>query len=68
MALFGPWSGLGGYSQLPDVLDHFNVSDEVWIAVTAHLGDPGNAIGLFSAIPRGTVVAAVAQLRLRTVP
>ena len=58
MALFGSWADLSRFSQLPDILGHFNVADEVWNATVLNLGDPGNSIGLFSAIPRGAVVAA----------
>ena len=59
MALFGLWPGLGGaFRDLPDVLGHFHLAHEIWAAVIYHLGDPGNSIGLFSAIPRGALVAA----------
>lgn len=56
MALFGQWSALGGFSQLPDLLAQFNVDDAVWLALTTNLGDPGNSIGVFSAICRRAVL------------
>ena len=59
MALFGLWTGLSAFQDLPDILDHFRLAgDEVWAAVIFHVGDPGNNIGLFSAIARGALVAA----------
>ena len=56
--MFGGWTELSGFGQLPDILAHFGVMDEVWDAAVANLGDLGNSIGLFSAIPRGAIVAA----------
>ena len=58
MALFGLWGELWRYRNIPDILQHFEVTDEVWTGVTAHLGDPGNRIALLSAIPRAAVVTA----------
>ena len=58
MALFGTWADLQNFRTLPDVLGHFNVPDPVWQSLVTHLGDPGNDIGLFSALPATSVVAA----------
>ena len=58
MALFGAWAALGTFGNITDLLNHFNVSDEVWNGVIAQLGDPGNNIGLLSAVPKSALVAA----------
>lgn len=58
MALFGTWADLQNFHTLPVVLGHFNVPDPVWQSLLTHLGDPGNDIGLFSALPASSVVAA----------
>ena len=56
--LFGAWANLGDYDTIPSLLERFDVSDNMWTAVIAHLGDPGNNIALFSALPATAVVAA----------
>ena len=35
MALFGAWAALGTFGTIADLLNHFNVSDEVWNGVIA---------------------------------
>ena len=58
MALFGLWADLQYFRTIPDVLTHFNVGDPVWQGLVMQLGDPGNDIGLFSALPATSIVAA----------
>ena len=58
MALFGLWNDLGHYAVVGDLLQHFNVEDEVWQGVTAQLGDPGNNIAILSAVPKSALVAS----------
>eukprot|EP00435_Cladocopium_sp_Y103_P037004 s2894_g9.t1 len=58
MALFGPWARLDTFGTIPDLLTHFNVSDEVWGGVIAQLGDPGNSLAILSAVPKSALVAA----------
>ena len=58
MALFGLWADLQYFRTIPDVLTHFNVGDPVWQGLVTQLGDPGNDIGLFSALPATSIVAA----------
>ncbi len=57
MALFGLWADQC-FRCIPDVLTHFNVGDPVWQGLVAQLGDPGNDVGLFSALPATSIVAA----------
>lgn len=56
--LFGAWANLGDYDTIPSLLERFDVSDDMWTSVIAHLGDPGNNIALFSALPATAIVAA----------
>ena len=58
MALFGERMHLGTFRQIPDLLAHFNVDDEVWTAVVTHLGGPRNHIHLLSALPSTAIIAA----------
>eukprot|EP00435_Cladocopium_sp_Y103_P072900 s399_g41.t1 len=58
MALFGPWGRLDSFGNIGDLLNHFNVSDDVWNGVIAQLGDPGNSIAILSAVPKSALVAA----------
>ena len=56
--LFGAWADLGSYNTINSILARFNVTDAVWQSVIAHLGDPGNDVALFSALPHTAILAA----------
>ncbi len=56
--LFRAWADLGTYGTLNAILNRLNVTDAVWQAVISQLGDPGNNVALFSALPPTAVLAA----------
>ena len=56
--LFGAWAELGTYTTINSILARFNVADAVWQSVIAQLGDPGNDVALFSALPHTAILAA----------
>ena len=57
MALLGPWSQLGTFSNVTDLLTHFNVDRNVWTAFSDQVGDTGDDIRLVAALPRTGLVA-----------
>lgn len=61
--LFGPWAELGSFENLNALLERFAVTDDMWNSVIAQLGDPGNNIALFSALPSSAVIAACGLAR-----
>eukprot|EP00435_Cladocopium_sp_Y103_P032234 s2244_g8.t1 len=48
-----------------EIQDHLGVGRQVWQAFTAQVGDPGNDIRLFGALPRVAVVAACNQAQFQ---
>ena len=61
MALFPNWASLDAYVDVPSVQAYYKVDDNVWGAVVAQLGDPGNDLRFFAATPHTAVVYAVSQ-------
>ena len=56
MSLFPEWSRLGGFRTLTEVRQYYRLPDEAWAIVTRVIGDPGDDIRFFGALPRSAVV------------
>ena len=54
MALFGDWADLSTFGGLSDIREFFHVNDELWDAVSTHLGQMDEHIRLVAAL-RGPV-------------
>ena len=61
MALFPSWADLSTFGDIPSIQAHYNVLDDVWRAVIAQLGDPGNDIRFLAAAPHTALVYAISQ-------
>lgn len=58
MALFGEWAELANFDGLSDIREFFHVQDELWDAVSIHLGQMGEHIRLVAALPGSAITAA----------
>ena len=58
MALFGEWAELANFEGLSDIRDFFHVQDDLWDAVSIHLGQMGEHIRLVAALPGSAITAA----------
>ena len=57
-------SELAGVFVVPDLLQVLHVSDPLWQAWTAQVGDPGNHLRFLAALPKGVVVQGCVQALL----
>ena len=55
---------LAAVATVPDVLTVVSVADPTWLAFTNQVGDPGNSIRTFSALPAHILVAGALQATL----
>ena len=51
-ALFGTWESLRALTSLDDMLDHFHVREQTWLAFEAQVGSPGTDYRLLAALRR----------------
>ena len=56
MSLFPEWSRLGGFRTLTEVRQYYRLPDEAWAIVVRVIGDPGDDIRFFGALPRSAIV------------
>ena len=61
MALFPAWADLGTFMDIPAIQAHYHIDDDVWRAVVAQLGDPGNDVRFLAATPHTALVYAASQ-------
>ena len=60
-ALFGSWASLRHLTSLDDMLDHFNVREQTWLAFEAQVGSPGADYRLLAALPQVALITACAN-------
>ena len=63
-SLFGRWENLRDFQTIQDVLLHFGVPVDVWVAWQNQVGNLGSDIRLLAALPKSGLVAACGSAQL----
>ena len=63
-SLFGRWEDLINFQTIQDILLHFNVAVDTWVAWQAQVGDMGTDLRLLAALPKSGLIAACGSAQL----